>query len=564
MSSFSFITNNHRKLIYTIFFLIFLLSAPSALFSHPLDITYTTLTPLQNGFYCETYIHPYEVNLLLNDQGITMENTQLEQMKEPILNYFKERFVVYRGNEPVQLYNLQLEERNLSEILSDGLYVLFNIQTYAHANIFTFEIDLFTEYFRTQTNKIILLEADGLSSNYPEVVLTYTRKTFTLDVNNPDFSSEEDNLRDRDGDGLTDHMERNYGFNMTKADSDDDGVDDFTEFYYGSDPMDPTVHPDERLYDPAYGAISSIAESQDYEETNELGSDGSPDNAIQQTQEQENMESAVEFDNPQVHRPSQTSQYAIVRDSLGYIESALATDLTVGSFLMLLLLAFILGFIHAAFPGHSKGILFGYLVDKDKNMGQALKYILIFTVTHLVDVIILSIGLHYLFESEAMGKYFTIAQIIGVIGLIIIGGFQIFKGRKDLLAYKNGEVLLDKEKEESKAIADLAEKSNQKNGDRKAWVVGFLAGIAPCPFGWAILMLLLSFGRVDLITPVIIVFGLGIIVFLLLYSALIIYGKGKVYGRFNKIIPYSGLASGVLIITFTVLYGYYILFIYQI
>jgi hypothetical protein len=83
--------------------------------------------------------------------------------------------------------------------------------------------------------------------------------------------------------------------------------------------------------------------------------------------------------------------------------------------------------------------------------------------------------------------------------------------------------------------------------------LGFLTGLAPCPFGWALLMMLLSLNRIGWIPVVIVVFGLGIFVFLMIIAMAISVGRYVITDLFKGIERYAQLVSGVLLLGFSVL-----------
>lgn len=232
----------HRFLLYII--ILITLMHSNILFSHPLDISFTSLTPRKYGFYCETYIHPFELELLLGEYKVSLNNTSVKTIKKYLFPYFKKRFRVYQGNKKLAIVQLNFKEENLSEILSQGIYLIYKIKRANDQPVYKFKINLFTEYFKTQTNKLILLTPEGKYSDFPEVILTGLHREWTCDVRQPDFSEHHDSGKDSDGDGLTDHMEKRYGYNPKKKDSDGDGFDDLKEFWSGSDPMNAKEKPE--------------------------------------------------------------------------------------------------------------------------------------------------------------------------------------------------------------------------------------------------------------------------------------------------------------------------------
>jgi len=89
---------------------------------------------------------------------------------------------------------------------------------------------------------------------------------------------------------------------------------------------------------------------------------------------------------------------------------------------------------------------------------------------------------------------------------------------------------------------------------KSAFLIGLLTGLAPCPFGWAILMMLLSLGKLDMVPVIIIAFGLGIFCFMLCMTVLILLFKKVARPLFARMDRVSGLVSGILLLLFSVLF----------
>lgn len=132
-----------------------------------------------------------------------------------------------------------MEHSELHQILANGLYVNFRLALNRDQYPVTFDVDLFTEYFSTQSNKLILLDASGrLYPGSREVLLTSRRKQWSFDLNDPDFSGEHDDYSDTDGDGIS----------------------DFAEFAYGWDPFDPRPSPGQTAETADQAAADEAAE----------------------------------------------------------------------------------------------------------------------------------------------------------------------------------------------------------------------------------------------------------------------------------------------------------------
>jgi len=540
-----------------LFIVVFILAPVIPACAHPLDISLTTLQVLPSGLSATTYIHPYELSLLAESQGLSLQETGILGLSKSLLDYFNERFKVCGRRGVLNKKNLVFEGEELYQILARGVCLNFLIAIERDEYPITFEVDLFVEFFKTQTNKLILLDASG--QPYPgsrEVYLTARRTQWSFDLNHPDFSAEHDDLSDADGDGMTDRQERLYGMDPGNPDTDGDGYSDFIEFSFGWDPFDKTPSPGQSREAVAQSNWSGPLQEERPKKSIPKDEISAEKEARSETIEQaEVTEKALPQDGklepadipvPQnLIEQHQISDWKITRSK--FLEGVLAKltrtvreGFTFGSMLSLLLSIFALGFFHASMPGHGKGVLFSYLAQERRRFRHALRFIITFTVTHLIDVVILSFGLRILSSAYQSARVSQILKFIGGTGLIMIAVFMIFMGIRNL----------------RKRNASLSHKTEEKKAPRTggAAVLGFLTGLAPCPFGWAILMILLSLGKVELIPLIITVFGLGIFAFLLLLTLGVIFLRVVMLELFSKFSRYSQLVSGVLLLLFGILF----------
>ncbi len=521
----------HRYLIIS---LLLLKSFPVQ--SHPLDITLTTLQIDQSYFYGTTYIHPYELSLLVADNNLSIQNTSLKELSGIILPYFDERFKIYGKNGLITKKNLSLENTKLYRILADGLYINYYILCDPDQFPITFNVDLFVEYFNTQTNKIILLDGNGnLFPGSEEIILTAKRTEWSFDLNKPDFSSEVDDLTDSDGDGFTDRLESLYGLDPHNPDTDGDGYSDFIELSYGWDPFDKNPSPGQSKetllnFEQVTPEIEGFQESEDKPSV-ELSSVDRP-LLTHKTQDPRNL---IKEHNIKDKRIPDSS---ILVKTLSKLESTFTGTISFGRIISLFLSVFVLGFLHASMPGHGKGILISYLAGENRKFRHALGFIASFSITHLIDVVILSFGLSLLSSTYQSAKVSQTLKFIGGAGLLVIAIFMIFSGIRDLKNHGDRKNV----------------RKNKAPKIKGAAVLGFLTGLAPCPFGWALLMMLLSMDKVEMIPAIIIVFGLGIFSFLFLLTIGIYVVRTIALDLFSHFSRYSQLVSGTLLLIFALLF----------
>lgn len=193
--------------------------------------------------------------------------------------------------------------------------------------------------------------------------------------------------------------------------------------------------------------------------------------------------------------------------------------------ILIFALIYVLGVLHALESGHGKGILISYLVEHDKGRKEAFLFSTVMTVTHLADVIILALVFKVLSISGDVYKYIGGLQKLGAYILLFLGLFYLVK---NFLPH-------DEFKRESSA--------------GKASVLAFIAGLAPCTIGWAIMIILFSIGKISWIIPVILVFGLGIWTTLLVFGFVIVEAKRRFFSKLKYFSRISATLSALLLIT---------------
>jgi nickel/cobalt exporter len=524
-------------------FLFLFIFTSVAVFAHPLDISITTIKIEEKGLLATSYIHPYEVSLLAQDNKIDPKRLTSEDLKIILLPYFNEHFKVYGKNGILEKVQLEMEDAEIYQILAAGVYINFFIKISENDYPIVFSVDLFIEYFATQTNKIVLLDENGnLYKNGNEVLLTAKVREWQFDLANPDFSAYNDDQKDTDGDGLNDFFEKLYGLNPYAADTDFDGFSDSEEFNFGWDPFDPKPAPDQshEIIDQARGDHAA-GTTTTYTDKNVISANIDESQLKEQLESGKILMSTQESGLPNLIKKHnikdpQIPETGFLEQILGEMKNLFTGEFSFGGFLILLISVFALGFLHASMPGHGKGILIAYLTEGNKKFTHALGFIITFTITHLIDVIFLALAFS-IFTSMIDSALVTyILQIAGGVGLALISVFMIFSGIKQI-----------KNKEDPKAVKIIKNK-------KSAIVVGILTGLAPCPFGWAILTMLLALGKVELVPLIIPFFGLGIFAFLAIVALAVFMVRHVAFDIFKKLSNYSLLISGVFLLCFSVFF----------
>ena len=168
-----------------------------------------------------------------------------------------------------------------------------------------------------------------------------------------------------------------------------------------------------------------------------------------------------------------------------------------------LLIVLLLGFLHTLEAGHSKTILASLLIDKQMNIRQGLGYALVFTITHVADILLL--GILFL-SANAFFDIYTLLpylQIFSLYALLLIASYLLIKNTIHYFEHKFNH-------HHHHGHHHHVHEKETAGGFKHQLYIGFLAGLAPCLFGWSIFMLFLSTGRVWFVIPLTLVFGLGI------------------------------------------------------
>lgn len=222
--------------------------------------------------------------------------------------------------------------------------------------------------------------------------------------------------------------------------------------------------------------------------------------------------------------------------------------------LILFAMVFALGFLHATTSGHGKGILLAHMMDPDKKFLDAVKFISIFTVTHIIDIILLGTGVSFILPEVQHHEMIEAVKTVGGIGLsffavyLMLQGFIYWKFKETVWSFLKRKIF-----KKNNIIKEYQKKS------KGSLLLGFLTGLAPCPFGWAIFFLMLGLNKEETMNPfmiggIILVFGSGIFIFLLIYAILIYRGRNLLFSRFRNLEPISVFVSGFIMFLFALYY----------
>lgn len=203
--------------------------------------------------------------------------------------------------------------------------------------------------------------------------------------------------------------------------------------------------------------------------------------------------------------------------------------------ILVLIVAFILGAIHALGPGHGKSLMAAYLIGSRGRISDAITLAFTLTISHVFSVFVvglLALFLADFFLPETISKWFGLFSGIAIffIGLwLFISRYRVLKkgDKKHFPNNMNDHSLkqhyTDKHihpkniqqhlNSESTELKHERHTHNHYNPNLSIWsniVLGISGGIVPCPKAIVILLLAISLHKIALGIIIILVFSLGL------------------------------------------------------
>ncbi len=205
-------------------------------------------------------------------------------------------------------------------------------------------------------------------------------------------------------------------------------------------------------------------------------------------------------------------------NSLNTLIRDLSTSFNIISFAILVLISFLYGLIHSLGPGHGKSLVAAYFLKEKQPLKKSLLLAGVISLIHSGSAIVLSIlfsfvltGIKGMMQIKMQGYFmFASGLLICAIGLF----FLITK------------IFFNKENE-----PEVVPKS------KNLFLVGFSAGIVPCPAALMIMLITIAKGAPLIGLTAVIAISLG------MFTILTIIGTVSITIR-NKIISASGTISG--------------------
>lgn len=202
-----------------------------------------------------------------------------------------------------------------------------------------------------------------------------------------------------------------------------------------------------------------------------------------------------------------------------------------------LIIAMILGAIHALTPGHGKAITAGYLVGSRGTILHAIYLGVIITVTHTASVFLLGAGTLFL---SAYVVPSTIIKTLNVVSGVLIVGFGVF------LLIQRIRAVIRKE--------SLTHEHTHMKVDSLTWkhllAFGITGGIVPCVDALAILLVAVALQKIVFGFIILIVFSIGLAFALTVTGMVAVAAKKSVLKRYNNLYcveNYLGIVSAIIV-----------------
>jgi ABC-type nickel/cobalt efflux system permease component RcnA len=240
----------------------------------------------------------------------------------------------------------------------------------------------------------------------------------------------------------------------------------------------------------------------------------------------------------------------------GFLVRLLANDhLSAGIIALGIAIAFGLGALHAAEPGHGKTIVAAYLVGSRGTMGHAAFLGAMVTFTHTISVFALGIATLVFSKYFVPEKTIRVLETISGLSIVGIGAWLFYRRLKGLMASQDRHHHHDHPHEHSHGHAhehphdhDHAhdhqhvhshdhphEHSHGPNGHSHVpegkvtlgslIALGASGGLVPCPSALVLLLFAISVGRVGLGLVLLAAFSLGLACVLMAIGMLVLYAK---------------------------------------
>ncbi len=484
------------------FFLIF-----GKIFAHPLDISSSFYSFKGKYVDVTTFFHTYEIEYLLKSHGLVIRSIwEYYNHTDIITDYIKNEIDLIVWGKKCEISQIDIVKKDEYQIILDGVEVNFSFECEDIIQQGEFHVRYFNE-FPLQTNQSTFYDMnENETSAFHYVILTPKIPSYQFDLQNKTPLC----IVDSDGDGLSDDEERLYGTDPFNIDSDGDFFTDAEEVFGWWDPTSPLAWPWQGYRDKIPDELLLAAKK---------------NIKTLQDCEKDSVSFLAQNQNKWLLQEWFANNY--FRWVIEKISKYFSGEWEY-SFFMIMMFVMFLWFVHAAWPWHSKTLLISYIIDKQKTFFDGLVFITIFTITHLVDIVVLFLLVKVLMTYYDVGSFMIYIQRISIFLLCIFSIYLFVR------AYKRRNIFSQQE---------LSTHSSLKGNI----FLGIISWLVPCTFGWSIFLLLFSLGKIELIVPLILSLWVGIFLFLFLILNLTYFIRKKYFDPIHSFSKYSSLISSGLL-----------------
>jgi ABC-type nickel/cobalt efflux system permease component RcnA len=485
-------------MIKKILIFIFLLTITKNAFAHPLDISNSTIWIKWDTAHITTYFHSFEVDYLLKNNWIVIDwIDEYILNKDIIKNYIQKKLIFTNDNKKCIIENYEFYNDEVYNILTDWFKVSYKIKCDEKIKDFEMKVHFFNN-FPLQTNKFTVYDLNKWINSILYKVLT--PKINYIKINDLE-SYIPKKRKDSDCDWLSDEDELIYKTNPNEIDTDWDHYTDYQEVISWQNPINKEYWP-WQLYKEKVDKVTCKKEQLLINKDNSLN----------------NSSKLNSFNNTLF-----ATEY--LRSTLKYISNYINNK--EWNLLYIFLIVYVLWIIHAIWPWHSKSLLVAYTIDKENWYKKWIVYAFIFSISHILDILILFWITTLAFKYIDVNKYNYYIQLVSIILLFI---FSI------TLMYK----------------AFFKKQSCKIQNNKKTLWVAFLSWLAPCSFAWSIYFLLYSIWKLSFILPLIIALGLWILSTLIFIVIITIYLREKSLNKTQILSQYSSKVSALIIMIISI------------
>ena len=241
--------------------------------------------------------------------------------------------------------------------------------------------------------------------------------------------------------------------------------------------------------------------------------------------------------------------------------SELIEDASATSLFLVVLIAIVIGALHALEGGHSKTILASIMINDQISLKRGFIFVSIFTLTHMSDILLVGLALVFLDQNIGLYSYMSSIQLFSVYAMLLLSVVLLCKEASHLLRnrFKQGRSSLDHthrhhdhghdhHHHNHSHEHDHSHQLDHNKSTKEQMLIAFFEGLAPCLTGWTLMMLIIATRKLWLVLPVVAGFAVGIAIVLTIFVVLVYIFRQQITDRFSVISTYSGLISSLILL----------------